>query len=658
MRLERIDRLLWRYSLVVLAPAIALLLRWGLVGSTGEDLPHYITFFPAVMLVAIFAGLGPGLLATALSGLTMMYWILPPEGFDVESRADTIGLGIFVLMGVMMSTVADLYHRARRRAADREKDLAVRESEERSRRVGEELLRRYELLSAHTRDIILFIDRDDGRILEANAAATQAYGYTRKELLALTILDLRAAHLQGLTADQLAEADACGILFQAVHRRKDGSIFPVEVSARGATIDARHMVVSVVRDVTERKRVEDAVLAAMRSAEAARVEAEAANRSKDEFLATLSHELRTPLNAILGWLYLLKSEGTKPENLREALEMIEQSTRAQAQLVEDILDVSRIIMGKVRIELKEVDLTSVIEAAVEAIRPAAEAKGIRLLKVLDSKASPIHGDPARLQQIVWNLISNAVKFTPKGGDVHVLLERADSSAKITVRDTGIGITPDFLPHVFERFRQADASASRRHGGLGLGLAIVRHLTELHGGTVGVESEGEGKGATFTARFPLAAVRIPPPKQPDEEAARVQAQERQPPPSLRGVKVLVVDDEENACLVIRRILEKAEAQVETARSSAEGLEKLRQSRPDILVSDIGMPGEDGYSFLMKVRGLESEKGRKIPAIALTAYAGPNDRRQAFNAGYQMHLPKPADPDELVVAVAMLSAWPNG
>ena len=424
-------------------------------------------------------------------------------------------------------------------------------------------------------------------------------------------------------------------------------------------------VVGVSTEITERKRLEESLKdllgqreRLLESEQAARAEAEAANRAKDEFLATLSHELRTPLNAILGWLYLLKSEGTTPEDLREGLETIERSTRAQAQLVEDILDVSRIIMGKVRLEVKEVDLPAVIEAAVDAVQPAAEAKEIRLLKVLDSRASPVHGDPARLQQVVWNLLTNAVKFTPRGGKVEVLLERSDSTAKLTVRDTGLGISQDFLPHVFERFRQADASVSRKTGGLGLGLAIVRHLVELHGGTVNVESEGEGKGATFTVLLPLAAARIPRQEKPDEEAAMVQGRKRRDPPCLKGVKVLVVDDEEETCLIIRRILEKAEAQVETARSSAEGLEKLRQVRPEVLVSDIGMPGEDGYVFLAKAREQDAGKDRKIPAIALTAYARPDDRRRAFEAGYQVHVAKPVNPDELIAAVASLSGWTRG
>jgi len=392
---------------------------------------------------------------------------------------------------------------------------------------------------------------------------------------------------------------------------------------------------------------------AMRSA---RAEAEKANRLKDEFLATVSHELRTPLNAILGWARLLHMGQLDEEGQKRAVETIERSAVAQGQLIEDILDVSRIITGKLRLEVAPVDIGRIVAEAVESVRPSAEAKQVRLHTVLDTRENVIRGDAHRLQQIMWNLLSNAIKFTPKGGRVHVAISRVNSHVEITVHDTGQGIQREFLPHVFERFRQADSSTVRSHGGLGLGLAIVRHLTELHGGTATATSPGEGQGATFTVLLPLAAIH-------DEKQRQTPQSEFVPAiggklvthqeGALKGVRVLVVDDEPDARDLLRAVLSKSGAELRIAGSTREALTILNDWRPDVLVSDIGMPGEDGYELIHQVRSRSHDDGGSIPAAALTAYATAEDRLRVLTAGFQIHVGKPVEPVELVAVVASLA-----
>lgn len=409
-------------------------------------------------------------------------------------------------------------------------------------------------------------------------------------------------------------------------------------------------------DVTDKKRADverDELLASER---AARTHAERTSRMKDEFLATLSHELRTPLNAILGWAQILRAEGApKPDDLYEGLEVIERNARVQTQLIEDLLDMSRIISGKVRLNVQPVDVSAVIDAAVASVVAAADAKGIRIQKVLDPSAGPVMGDPARLQQIVWNLLSNAIKFTPKDGRVQVVLKLVNSNLEMIVSDTGAGIRPEFLPHVFERFRQADATTTRRHGGLGLGLAIVKHLTEMHGGTVRVASPGEGAGATFTVHLPLAiAHQHEASDRKDQQHPRVPSgMPQECPPALNGARILVVDDEKDSRELAKRILEECEAIVETASSAEEGLAAVAQQVPDVLISDIGMPGTDGYQFIRSVRALGAENGGTVPAIALTAFARSEDRQRAMLAGFDLHISKPVEAAELIAVVARLA-----
>ncbi|MDI1434967.1 hybrid sensor histidine kinase/response regulator [Polyangium sorediatum] len=406
-------------------------------------------------------------------------------------------------------------------------------------------------------------------------------------------------------------------------------------------------IVGICRDVTKEKQVEIERAFLLESERTARAEAERASRMKDEFLATLSHELRTPLNAILGWAQLVQRPGIRPEQLAKGLAVIERNTHLQAQLINDLLDVSRIVAGKIHVELEPTQLAPVVEAAIEACRASAEAKGVTLRGPRNPTRVAVRGDPARLQQVVWNLVSNAIKFTPKGGQVEVMLAQAGKGAVITVRDTGEGITPEFLPFLFERFRQADSSMARRHGGLGLGLSIVKRLVELHGGVVRAESEGQGRGATFTVELPCEVgerLRMPsrlPPSVPAND-----------PRLLHGVAILVVDDEADSRELVKRVLEEHEAVVCTAASAAEALDVSASRAIDLIVSDIGMPDMDGYALLRELQARHNGHGKAIIAVAVTAFARPEDRERALAAGYRAHLAKPFEPSELISLLAGL------
>lgn len=449
-------------------------------------------------------------------------------------------------------------------------------------------------------------------------------------------------------------------------------VIPSESYASLSTSDERLRAITVLQqkaraleaEIAERKEAEAALRAALEEREQllvreqlARAEAESANRLKDEFLATVSHELRTPLNAIIGWSHMLRYDHMDEAMVARGIETIERNAKSQAQLVEDILDVSRVITGKLHLSIEPVDVASVINAAIDAVQLAADSKGIQLKVALDPSARRVSGDASRLQQVVWNLLSNAIKFTPAGGCVCVQLERADSCAQIKVSDTGCGISQDFLPFIFDRFRQADGSSTRMHGGLGLGLAIVRHLVELHGGTVSADSPGEERGATFTIELPLA----PTPEQAkghrrEIENLRAKDDGWTPDaalPSLEGVQVLLVDDDEDTLQMLATVLTSFRATVQTASSASEALEALQWFKTDVLVSDLAMPEEDGYSLISKVRALEVAGGRQIPAVALTAYVRVEDRAQALKAGFNMFVPKPIEPSELVTAIANLT-----
>ena len=398
-----------------------------------------------------------------------------------------------------------------------------------------------------------------------------------------------------------------------------------------------------------RRRAEEERAQLLTREQAARREAETANRSKDQFLAMLSHELRTPLSAILGWTYILRAGSIPEGGVARALEVIERNAKVQTDLIEDLLDVSRIESGKLTLEIRPVDSVPVVEAAIDAMRSAIDAKQIHLETALEASGAQIAGDPGRLQQVVWNLLSNAIKFTPQGGRVTIRLERINSRIQITVHDEGMGIRPDFLPHVFERFQQAPGG--RRGGGLGLGLTIVRHIVDLHGGTVEAASPGEGRGATFTVTLPVLAVRI---ATRLAEASLAAARDvLGHDEALRGVRVLVVDDDIDTRELLILILTPYGAEVRVSASVGEALEIFRSWRPDVLVSDISMPEEDGYALIRHVRALSREEGGQIPAIALTAFAKVADRSRALLHGFQLHVTKPVEAAELVAAVANLA-----
>jgi PAS domain S-box-containing protein len=439
--------------------------------------------------------------------------------------------------------------------------------------------------------------------------------------------------------------------YQTVRVRKDGqkidlslTISPIR-NALGQIIGAS----KIARDITEHIRLQEERERLLEQAQSAREQAETANRVKDEFVATVSHELRTPLNAILGWSSMLLSDKLKGADARRGLETIERNARLQAQLIEDILDVSRSISGKLRLDIKPVELISVIRAAVDAVRPAAEGKDIQLQLLLDPAADHVQADATRMQQIIWNLLANAIKFTPRRGFVQVKLDRVESRAQVTVTDTGQGISPDFLPFIFNRFQQGDGTTTRRHGGLGLGLAIARHLVEMHGGTIEAASEGLDKGSTFTVAFPLVAVRsasgslVSPQliSTPQESDSNGKAQT-----SLKGLRILAIDDEPDVRDMLQTLLQDCGANVLTASSAQEGLEALAAWKPHVLISDIGMPDEDGYSLIRKIRALTSEQGADVPAIALTGYVRVEERVRALEAGYQMFVPKPVETNELI------------
>ena len=513
----------------------------------------------------------------------------------------------------------------------------------------------------------------DGIITSWNHGAQRIFGYTAEEAIgkSVTMLiphdhtDEEPAILARLRAGDRIEH------YETIRLTKDGRLIDISLTVspikgpNGTIVGAS----KIARDITEQRQARKALAAAYEAAKRARADAEQAaaekerllhqaeesSRLKEEFLATISHELRTPLSAILGWTRMLRLGQLSAEDHTKALDTIERNARAQAQLIDDLLDVSRIITGKLRMDVRPSDPNSFIDAAVEAVRPAAEAKGVRVQKVMDTGAVSIPGDPVRLQQVVWNLLSNAIKFTPRGGRVQIRSERVNSHLEIVVSDTGQGIPADFLPHVFDRFRQADQKTSRQHGGMGLGLAIVRHLVELHGGTVQASSEGVGHGSTFTIQLPISPI-----YQVDAEAGgRVHPGARDLLPAhdnadrLDGLTILVVDDEPDTRELLRQGLEYCGARVRVAATAAEALAALNSEVPDIVISDIGMPGVDGYDLIRQIRTLQNEQGRRVAAIALTAYTRVEDRLHALRAGYDMHVPKPVELTELCAVSASLT-----
>lgn len=514
---------------------------------------------------------------------------------------------------------------------------------------------RYRRLFESARDGILILSAVTLKITDVNPYMTELLGYSRDEFMGKELWELGFFSDKEASQEAFRELQAKGYLrYEDLPlQTTEGKLREVEFVSNVYVEDSYQVIQCNIRDISERKRTQEECTRLMQNALAARAEADAANGIKDEFLALLSHELRTPLTAILGWSQMLADGNLDGPATKRALEIIVRNARAQNQLIDDLLDISRIITGKLRLDVRPVELATIIETVVDDMRPATEAKSIRLQTALDSRTGAISGDPDRLQQIIWNLLTNAVKFTPTGGRVQVRLERIASHVEMTVRDTGQGIDPEFLPHVFDRFRQSDSSSARRHGGLGLGLSIVRQLVELHGGTVTATSPGAGEGTTIKVSLPLMSVHQEP---SDVETSRPlignnALTDRQP--SLDDVRVLVVDDEPDARELVASVLTGRGAEVISVGSTVEALAEIERQRFDVLVSDIGMPEMDGYSLISKIRQLPSERGGRIPAAALTAYAGVEDRRRALSAGYQTHIPKPVESAELTTVVANLA-----
>jgi len=494
-------------------------------------------------------------------------------------------------------------------------------------------------------------DLQTGRLLRVNQKLCDITGFSGEELLAMTIQELTrpedreqdfAVYQRMLLGDGEYEVERRYV-------RKDGGVVWAYIDVVALRDERGNPIRATVSalDITGRRQVEERIKEALARDQEARGEAERANRSKDEFIAMVSHELRSPLNAILGWTTALRQAGYEEELHDRGLEIIERSARMQALLIDDLMDTARAISGKLRLEVRPMELVGMIEKAMEIVRPAAEAKGVSLGARLDRNVGQITGDPDRLQQVVWNLLSNAVKFTNKGGSVEVRLERVDPYAQIIVSDTGLGIKPEFLPYVFNRYQQAGTSGGRRAGGLGLGLSLTRQLVEMHGGSVAAESEGEGKGATFTVKLPVRAIYTA-----ETEGALPASDQRK---SLAGVWAVLVEDEANARELITTVLELSGARVTALGSASEALDLLMDvtgPRPDILISDLSMPGEDGISLIRKLREWEQAHGGALPAVALTAFGSAQDRIRALEAGFQTHVSKPAEPVELIVVVRSL------
>ena len=648
------------YGFAVAVTGLAVGVRITLAPLWGLHLP-LITFFPAMIASAWFGGFGPGLATTLLSVLSAAYFFMEPS-FTVRVRgtADIVGLGIFAAIGVFISVLTDTVHRSQRRQAAAlareqvaERHLAAqyavtRESEE-----------RVTAIIASAMDAVIAIDEDE-RITVFNAAAEQMFrcqsgevvGTPLERFIPVPAREVHHRHIRqfgetGVTARTMGAQRPLSAL------RADGEEFPMEATISQTRVAGRRLYTVIIRDVSERVRADRERDRLLAREQAARTEAEAANRGKDQFLAMLSHELRTPLNAVYGYARMLQAGQLDPDAAARALDAIVRNANAQVQLIDDLLDVSRVITGKLRLNVRSVDLKAVVDGALDTVRPAVEAKGIRLRSVLDPGAGPITGDPDRLQQVVWNLLANAVKFTPKGGQVQVHLQRVNSHVEIVVSDTGQGIAPDVLPLIFERFWQGESSSTRPHAGLGLGLALVKHLVELHGGTVAAQSAGAGRGATFVVTLPVTIAHLPPeavrrvhPTAASAEASHIGAR-------LDGLRVLVIDDDPDAVDLMSAILTGAGAVILGARSASEALERLGAWRPHVLVSDIEMPEEDGYSFIRKVRALDEAQGGKTPAIALTAYGRRQDRMLSLSAGFSMHVPKPVDPGEFITLIASLT-----
>lgn len=641
-----------RYAISIAIVALAAALQSALRPVLGNAEP-FTLFYAAVMVSAYVGGLRPGLLSTVLSAGFVQYFWFGVRYSSLHHPEDEISIGLFLVVASFISYLCESLHRARRRAEDA-LEAAAHEAEGRHYQ-----LHLTKLIADNAAESLFLLDAE-GRITFMNLAAERTFQFSPDELMGQVLYD--ALHHHRADGEPYPSEDCpLGVSLRSgkaltdhedIFFRKDESTIDVACSNAPLVVDRSVTgAVLVVHDITRRKRAEEERDQLLASERTARGEAERASRMKDEFLSTLSHELRTPLNAILGWAQILRSGEVDHEEVSQGLEVIERNAMVQAQLIEDLLDMSRIVSGKIRFDLKQVSLTEVVEAAVQSVAPLADGKAIALAVFIEEGVHNVKGDSARLQQVVWNLLTNAIKFTPRGGRVELELARAGTDVELIFRDSGQGINPAFMEYVFDRFRQADSSITRKHGGMGLGLAIVKQLVELHGGSVRAYSAGEGRGATFTVTLPLS-----------RDAERASAG-NEPAPAcpieslcdsdLRGLKILVVDDEADARELVRLLLRECQATIITAASFGEAIERFEREQPDVLISDIGMPEHDGYELVERLRSAGGQRGETIPAIALTAFARPEDRQRALDAGFQAHVVKPVQAAELISVIASLT-----
>lgn len=627
-----------RYGLALASFLLILLVSFGLPKLTSVRIDLTALIIIVMIASAWYLGRGPGLLVALLFEFTLNYFSTAPFTF----KSYFIIFNRLVLFGSVVIFAS-----------------SRRDAERRLRQQREWL----EVTLCSIGDAVIATDIN-GKVTFLNSTAESLTGWSRSdasdrslERVFRIINEHSRKPVESMAAFVKRRGTVVSLANDCVLISKDEEEIPIETS--GAPIrDPDGNIIGVIivfHDVSDRRRAEREREELLAREHTARTEAEAASRLKDEFLATVSHELRTPLSAILGWSAMLNHGDVKQEAVRNALLVIERNARAQAGIISDILDVSRIINGQLKIKARPLELSPIILAAVETLKLAADAKSISLWLSIDEDAGLVAGDADRLQQVVWNLVSNAIKFTPKQGQVAIELKRVDSQIELRVTDSGIGISKDFLPYVFDRFRQADSTTTRSHGGLGLGLAIVRHVVELHGGTVEVASAGEGLGSSFAISLPVAvhqettevAIGVDTEGAKAEEVVTLISE-----PDLTGLRVLVVDDEPDSLEVIREMLHQFGANVRIAGSSSAALETMREWKPDVLLSDLGMPGEDGFALVKKVQKLAREDGIEIPAAALTAHVGEADRLNAIAAGYHTHISKPVDPNVLAAAVADL------
>lgn len=632
-----------RYALALGSFLLILGLSFGLQ----RIIPFRVDLTALIIILMIasawYLGLGPGLLLAIILEVTLDYFSQPP--FVLKSA-------VIVFNRMVLFTSVVWFASSRRKAQQRLQEQT-------------ESLR---VTLASIGDAVIATN-NAGLITFLNPVAEKITGWTMAEVTnqpiekVLNVINEESRQpVESPFVTIQRTGHVVGLANHTILISKDGSEIPIEDSGapikdpNGKTIG----VIIVFHDISERRRTESEREQLLISEQAARAAAEASERLKDEFLATVSHELRTPLNAILGWAATLTLSPKDDETLRKGLSVIERNARAQAEIISDILDVSRIITGKLRLESQPVDFADSLRAAIETLSPTAVAKSIKLSVAIADDRGLVVGDPDRLVQIIWNLISNAIKFTPEGGQIEVRLQRVGSRLELSVQDTGIGISPEFLPYAFERFRQADSSTTRAHGGLGLGLAIARHLVEIHGGGVSAESAGVGHGSTFRISLPVASAATARPS--EETSPTVWAEQAREivgsVNDVTGLRVLVVDDEPDTLEILCLMLEQSGAVVRVADSSAAALRIFSEWLPNVLVSDLGMPGEDGFTLIDRIRALTPEQGGNIPAAALTAHARAEDRIKVLAAGYQAHITKPVDPATLVSALAGLAEQAGG